>query len=93
MVALGMARCVAVALADKCVRTFTEKGAHHIWNCDDLLPAFMYVVIRAQIKHLGAEIEIIDHFTRNFRTHLQTDMMFTMLHSAYIQICREKSLV
>ncbi|PAV68265.1 hypothetical protein WR25_11027 [Diploscapter pachys] len=77
----------------ECLRSFTESGQERVLNCDDLLPAFLYVVIRARLRRLGAEITYLDEFTRGYRGLGQADMMFTLLHSCYVQICREKSLV
>uniref|UniRef100_A0A914RZU0 VPS9 domain-containing protein n=1 Tax=Parascaris equorum TaxID=6256 RepID=A0A914RZU0_PAREQ len=42
-----------------CVTRFAEAGEKHVWTTDDLLPAFMYVTVRAQLQHLGAEILVV----------------------------------
>uniref|UniRef100_A0A915PIW0 VPS9 domain-containing protein n=1 Tax=Setaria digitata TaxID=48799 RepID=A0A915PIW0_9BILA len=47
----------------ECVSQFAPAGDSHIWTTDDLLPAFVYVTVRAQLQHLGAEIRLIEDFT------------------------------
>ncbi|CAI4229783.1 unnamed protein product [Auanema sp. JU1783] len=69
------------------------KSGKHIWTADDLLPAFTYVVVRSQIRHLGTEILLIDNFSRDFRGSGEISMMFTMLQSSYHIICNEKNRI
>ena len=76
----------------QCVSQFSSIGRAHIWSGDDLLPAFMYVVVRAQLQHLGAEIRLISDFCPQLSGSGQIDLMFTMLCASYVQICNEKSL-
>uniref|UniRef100_A0AAF5RVD9 VPS9 domain-containing protein n=1 Tax=Wuchereria bancrofti TaxID=6293 RepID=A0AAF5RVD9_WUCBA len=47
----------------RCVSQFAPAGDSHVWTTDDLLPAFVYVTVRAQLQHLGAEIRLIEDFT------------------------------
>ena len=68
------------------VRYNGKFSVYEIWK-------LRYVVIRARLRRLGAEITYLDEFTRGYRGLGQADMMFTLLHSCYVQICREKSLV
>lgn len=75
-----------------CVKRFVSGGEKHVWTVDDLLPAFMYVTVRAQLQHLGAEIRLIDDFTPQLQGGGQIELMFTTLKASYLQICREKSL-
>ncbi|KAK0414097.1 hypothetical protein QR680_007146 [Steinernema hermaphroditum] len=75
-----------------CVSRFALAGSEHVWSSDDLLPAFMYVVVRAQIQHLGAEIRLIEDFSPHLRGAGQIELMFTMLKASFVHICTEKSL-
>ncbi|MFH4974778.1 hypothetical protein AB6A40_001487 [Gnathostoma spinigerum] len=75
----------------RCVTRFASAGENHIWSTDDLLPAFMYVTVRAQIRHLGAEIRLIDDFAPQVNQDGQLAMMFTTLRASYLQICKERS--
>jgi len=61
-------------------------------NTDLLLPAFIFVLVRAQVQHLGAEIRLIADFcAEQLASGGQVELMFTLLYSAYIQVGREKS--
>jgi hypothetical protein len=75
-----------------CVSQFSSVGRKHVWTSDDLLPAFMYVVVRAQLQHLGAEIRLISDFCPQLSGAGQIELMFTMLRASYVQICTEKSI-
>uniref|UniRef100_A0A914C621 VPS9 domain-containing protein n=1 Tax=Acrobeloides nanus TaxID=290746 RepID=A0A914C621_9BILA len=75
-----------------CVTQFSPVGRNHIWTSDDLFPAFMYVVVRAQLQHLGAEIRLISDFCPQLNGAGQIELMFTMLRASYVQICSEKSM-
>ncbi|KAE9555621.1 hypothetical protein FO519_001199 [Halicephalobus sp. NKZ332] len=75
-----------------CVSQFSSVGKNHVWSGDDLLPAFMYVVVRAQLQHLGAEIRLINDFCPQVSGSGQIDLMFTMLCASYVQICNEKTV-
>ena len=35
-------------------------GTEHVWSMDDLFPVFQYIVVRARILQLGAEIHMIE---------------------------------
>ncbi|CAD5223417.1 unnamed protein product [Bursaphelenchus okinawaensis] len=74
-----------------CTARFSSAGTSHTWSIDSLLPAFMFVVVRSQLQHLGAEIRLVADFCPQVRCNGEIAMMFTMLQSAYIQICKEKS--
>lgn len=47
---------------------------------DDLFPIFHYVVIRAQIRHLGAEIHLIQDLMEPHLENGELGIMFTTLH-------------
>jgi len=74
-----------------CVSQFSSVGRRHVWTGDELLPAFIYVVVRAQLQHLGAEIRLISDFCPQLMGAGQIELMFTNLRAAYVQICTDKS--
>ncbi|KAI1720916.1 MORN repeat domain-containing protein [Ditylenchus destructor] len=74
-----------------CVSQFSPAGRDHVWTGDELLPAFIYVVVRAQLQHLGAEIRLISDFCPQLLGAGQIELMFTNLRAAYVQICTDKS--
>lgn len=50
-----------------------------MWCMDDLFPIFQYVVVRAKIQHLGAEINMIDDLMERHMEHGELGIMFTTL--------------
>ncbi|XP_041806349.1 alsin-like isoform X4 [Chelmon rostratus] len=60
-----------------------------LWCMDDLLPLFLYVVFRARIRNLGAEVNLIEDLMDPNVQHGELGMMFTTLKACYIQIQRE----
>uniref|UniRef100_A0A1I7VSJ7 VPS9 domain-containing protein n=1 Tax=Loa loa TaxID=7209 RepID=A0A1I7VSJ7_LOALO len=74
-----------------CVSQFAPAGNSHVWTTDDLLPAFVYVTVRAQLQHLGAEIRLIEDFTPQLQGSGQIELMFTTLRASYLQICSDKN--
>ncbi|XP_061189160.1 alsin-like isoform X2 [Saccostrea echinata] len=65
-------------------------GDVQMWCMDDLFPIFHYIVIRAQIRHLGAEIHLIQDLMERHLENGELGIMFTMLHACYFQIQNEK---
>lgn len=53
---------------------------------DDLLPLFIYVVSRAQIQHLGAEIHLIRDMMDPIHTGGLFDFLLTALESCHEHI-------
>ncbi|VBB34035.1 unnamed protein product, partial [Acanthocheilonema viteae] len=64
-----------------CVSQFSPAGNSYVWTTDDLLPAFVYVTIRAQLQHLGAEIRLIEDFAPQLEGSGQIELMFTTLRA------------
>lgn len=54
-------------------------GGSYAWNMDDLFPLFLYVVVRARIPHLGAELEFMEHFMDQNLDNGELGIMFTTL--------------
>ncbi|XP_067459329.1 alsin-like isoform X2 [Thunnus thynnus] len=62
-----------------------------LWCMDDLLPLFLYVVLRARIRNLGAEVSLIEDLMDPNVQHGEMGLMFTTLKACYIQIQREST--
>uniref|UniRef100_H3CDQ7 Alsin Rho guanine nucleotide exchange factor ALS2 n=1 Tax=Tetraodon nigroviridis TaxID=99883 RepID=H3CDQ7_TETNG len=62
-----------------------------LWCMDDLLPLFIYVVVRAGIRNLGAEINMIEDLMDPNVQHGELGLMFTTLKACYIQIQQESA--
>ncbi|KAH9513797.1 agglutinin-like protein 2 [Bulinus truncatus] len=62
----------------------------HMWCMDDLFPIFQFVVVRAKIHHLGAEIQIIEDLMEPHLEHGEFGLMFTTLKACYFQVQNEK---
>ncbi|KAF3842963.1 hypothetical protein F7725_001812, partial [Dissostichus mawsoni] len=68
-------------------RTFeemTQEGKpmldeNFLWCMDDLLPLFLYVVLRARIRSLGAEVSLIEDLMDLNVQHGEMGLMFTTL--------------
>ncbi|XP_074515820.1 alsin-like isoform X1 [Sebastes fasciatus] len=63
-----------------------------LWCMDDLLPLFLYVVLRARIRNLGAEVSLIEDLMDPNVQHGEMGLMFTTLKACYIQIQHESSM-
>ncbi|XP_072301245.1 alsin-like isoform X2 [Eucyclogobius newberryi] len=63
-----------------------------LWCMDDLFPLFLYVVIRARIKNLGAEVSLIEDLMDPNLEHGEMGLMFTTLKACYIQIQQESMM-
>ncbi|XP_067371199.1 alsin-like isoform X3 [Channa argus] len=57
-----------------------------LWCMDDLLPLFLYVVLRARIRNLGAEVSLIEDLMDPNVQLGEIGLMFTTLKACYIQI-------
>ncbi|XP_061579794.1 alsin-like isoform X1 [Cololabis saira] len=62
-----------------------------LWCMDDLFPLFLYVVLRARIRNLGAEVCLIEDLMDPNIQHGEMGMMFTTLKACYIQIQQEST--
>ncbi|XP_042350663.1 alsin-like [Plectropomus leopardus] len=63
-----------------------------LWCMDDLLPLFLYVVLRARIRNLGAEVSLIEDLMDPNVQHGEMGLMFTTLKACYIQIQQESTM-
>ncbi|XP_063743764.1 alsin-like isoform X3 [Eleginops maclovinus] len=81
-------------------RTFEEMtqevkpmlDGNFLWCMDDLLPLFLYVVLRARIRSLGAEVSLIEDLMDPNVQHGEMGLMFTTLKACYIQIQQESAM-
>ncbi|XP_054642084.1 alsin-like isoform X2 [Dunckerocampus dactyliophorus] len=89
--------------ADKLVviqRTFEEltqeikpmQDSDFLWCMDDLLPLFLYIVLRARIRNLGAEVSLIEDLMDPNLQHGELGLMLTTLKACYIQIQLESTI-
>uniref|UniRef100_A0AAQ4QXW3 Alsin Rho guanine nucleotide exchange factor ALS2 a n=1 Tax=Gasterosteus aculeatus aculeatus TaxID=481459 RepID=A0AAQ4QXW3_GASAC len=62
-----------------------------LWCMDDLLPLFIYVVLRARIRNLGAEVSLIEDLMDPNIQHGEMGLMFTTLQACYMQILQESA--
>ncbi|ELU11746.1 hypothetical protein CAPTEDRAFT_112695, partial [Capitella teleta] len=69
-----------------------RERSNYLWSMDDLFPVFLYVVVRARIQHLGAEIHFIDELMEPHLEYGEFGIMFTTLKACYFQIQLEKVL-
>ncbi len=64
-------------------------GSGFCWSMDDLFPVFQYVVVRARILQLGAEIHLIEDLMEPEMLNGEYGIMFTTLQATYYQILKE----
>ena len=65
-------------------------GPDFCWSMDDLFPVFQYVVVRARILQLGAEIHMVEDLADpSLLAAGERGIMFTTLQAGYYQILRE----
>ena len=64
-------------------------GKEHIWSMDNLFPVFQYIVVRARILQLGAEIHMIEDLMESHHRFGEFGIMFTTLNASYYQILKE----
>ena len=55
------------------------QGGQQAWCMDELFPVFQYVVIRARVRHLGAEIAYIEQLMEPHLEYGELGIMFTTL--------------
>ena len=62
-------------------------GANYMWCMDELIPVFQYVVVRARIQHLGADIHFIEDLMDEHLAKGELGMMFTTLKVRTRRLC------
>lgn len=55
-------------------------GHDYKWSMDDLIPVFLYVVVRARILQLGSETHFIDNFMEPSLENGELGIMFATLN-------------
>ncbi|GLH04955.1 Alsin homolog [Gryllus bimaculatus] len=65
-------------------------GTDYLWSMDDLIPVFLFVIVRSQILQLGSEIHFIEDFMEPYFQNGELGIMFTTLKACYNQILLEK---
>ena len=61
-----------------------------LWGGDHLLPIFLFVVIRAEIKNLGSEVHFIEDLMDSHLKNGELGYMLITLKASYYQIINEK---
>ncbi|XP_067111205.1 alsin isoform X2 [Osmerus mordax] len=69
----------------------TLLDGNFLLSMDDLLPLSLYVVLRARIRNLGAEVSLIEDLMEPCLQHGELGLMFTTLQACYVHIQREKT--
>lgn len=65
-------------------------GKEYSWSMDELFPVFQYIVVRARILQLGAEMHMIEDLTHDsYLRSGEFGIMFTTLQASYYQILKE----
>ena len=64
-------------------------GKEYVWSMDNLFPVFQYIVVRARILQLGAEIHMIEDLMDSHLMSGEYGIMFTTLQASYYQILKE----
>ncbi|VDO95912.1 unnamed protein product [Soboliphyme baturini] len=68
---------------NKCVTDVSSEGNVCLWTADSLVPVSMYVIIRAQIQHLGAELNFVKDFCPQIQVVNETQYIFVTLQGCY----------
>lgn len=72
-------------------KTVSERLSGDVmWCMDDLFPIFQFVVVRAKLQHLGAEIHLVEDLMEAHLEHGEFGIMLTTLKACYFQIQNEK---
>jgi len=68
-------------------------GSDFCWSMDNLFPVFVYIVVRARISQLGAEIQMIENLMDDHLASGEYGFTFTTLQASYTQILRESTFI
>ncbi|GFO44565.1 alsin [Plakobranchus ocellatus] len=72
-------------------KTVSERISGDVmWCMDDLFPIFQFVVVRAKLQHLGAEIHLMEDLMEAHLEHGEFGIMLTTLKACYFQIQNEQ---
>eukprot|EP00047_Mylnosiga_fluctuans_P020907 m.97717 g.97717 ORF g.97717 m.97717 type:complete len:1510 (-) comp8676_c0_seq2:738-5267(-) len=61
-------------------------GQERLLSMDDVLPLILYVVVRARIRHLGAEVRFLNDFLHMDSLSGESRVLLTTLRAAYYQL-------
>ncbi len=64
-------------------------GKTRLGSMDTVFPVFLSVVVRAQIEHLGAEIQFMEDFVDMDSISGESKILLTTLRAAYCQIIKD----
>ena len=60
-------------------------------SMDDVLPLFLYAVVRARIRHFGAEVKFMEDFLQLDRLSGESRVLLTTMRAAYVQLQLESA--
>ena len=58
-------------------------------SMDDVLPVFLFVIVRAHVHHLGAEVRFLEDFLDHALLSGESQVLLTTIKAAYFQLQRE----
>ena len=70
-----------------------KEAGEFTWSMDALLPVCMYVVVRAKVLHLGAELAMVQQLMDPSLLQGEQGIMLTTLQAAYYQILHESIFI
>jgi len=74
-------------------RAVTGSREGVVWSMDTLLPVCMYVVVRARLLQLGAELAMLQELMEEWLFQGEQGIMLTTLLAAYHQMIRESLFI
>jgi len=77
----------------KCLASGKNGVVNVTLNMDMLLPVCMYIIVRARVLQLGAELHMVDDFIGDHLRQGMEGITFVTLQAAYTQIRRESVFI
>jgi len=74
-------------------KAITTTSTSITWSMDTLLPVCMYVVVRARVLQLGAELAMLQDLMETYLFQGEQGIMLTTLLAAYHQMLRESVFI
>jgi len=82
-----------LAVVGDMFKAITESREGVTWSMDTLLPVCMYVVVRARVLQLGAELAMLQELMEDFLFQGEQGIMLTTLLAAYHQMLKESLFI
>jgi len=74
-------------------KAITSHSSSITWSMDTLLPVCMYVVVRARVLQLGAELAMLQDLMETYLFQGEQGIMLTTLLASYHQMLRESVFI